>query len=453
MDTKIPSALLQDLGANFTCTDKKWIVSAWKPDDCEYSPTDLGLTIHDMPLNRKSSSQPSLRLRLTAAAESIVRGGHPWVFAQSVREQNREGTTGELAIIFDRQDRFLAVGLFDAESPLRVRILHVGKPQAIDVQWWRRRAEKAFALRKSLFGADTTGFRCINGENDGWPGLVLDQYDTARVLKLYTAAWLPRLPEMGDLLHGGHRLILRLSRNIQKHALQDFSLKDGEILHGPALEGPVIFLENGLRFEADVIQGQKTGFFLDQRENRRLVEGLASGRSVLNLFSYSGGFSLYAARGGASSVCSLDISEHALASAVRNFGLNQTIPSVAHCRHETIQADVFGWLWGRPERRFDLIVLDPPSMARRETEREEALRAYGKLMSASITLLSKNGVLVAASCSAHVSADEFFAAARESAHQSGRRFEELRTTRHPDDHPATFPEGEYLKCVYFRFLG
>ena len=394
------------------------------------------------------SCRASLRLRITAAAESIVRGGHPWVFAQSVRGQNRPGATGELAVIFDRADRFLAVGLFDAQSPIRVRILHAGKPQKIDSPWWQQRAANAFALRRGLFDPPTTGFRCINGENDGWPGLVLDQYDTTRVLKLYTAAWLPRLGETADLLKGEGRLVLRLSRNIQKQALDDFGLKDGQILHGAALDGPVIFLENGLRFEADVLRGQKTGFFLDQRENRRNVGALAQGRSVLNLFSYSGGFSLYAARGGAASVCSLDISEHALAAARRNFALNQDQPAVARCRHETVQADAFVWLRQNPEQRFDLIVLDPPSLARRESEKDDAITAYAKLIEASLARLNKSGILVASSCSAHVSADEFFNLARASAQKSGRKFNELRTTRHPADHPATFPEGEYLKCIY-----
>jgi len=399
----------------------------------------------------KGKTQPSLRLRITATAETIVRGGHPWVFAQSVREQNRPGETGELAVIFDRADRFLAVGLYDAQSPIRVRVLHTAKPQPIDHPWWQRHAANAFALRQNLFDAQTTGFRCINGENDRWPGLVLDQYDTTRVLKLYTAAWVPRLDEMADLLKGEGRLVLRLSRNIQKQALDNFGLKDGRILHGAALDGPVIFLENGLRFEADVLRGQKTGFFLDQRENRRNVEALAQGRSVLNLFSYSGGFSLYAARGGATTVCSLDISEHALAAARRNFVLNHDHPAVARCRHDTIQADTFVWLRQKAEQRFDLIVLDPPSLAKRELEREEAIAAYAKLIEASLARLKKNGVLVAASCSAHVSADEFFNLARATAQKSGRRFNELRTTRHPADHPVTFPEGEYLKCIYLGF--
>jgi len=397
-------------------------------------------------------AKPSLRLRITAAAETIVRGGHPWVFAQSVREQNRPGATGELAVIFDRNNRFLAVGLYDAQSPIRVRVLHAGKPQQIDSQWWQQRTAAACAIRQNLFDSQTTGYRCINGENDGWPGLVLDQYDTTRVLKLYTAAWLSRLDEMVVLLKGKGRLVLRLSRNIQKQAHDDFALDDGQILHGAPLEGPVLFMENGLRFEADVLRGQKTGFYLDQRENRRNVESLAQGRSVLNLFSYSGGFSLYAARGGAARVCSLDISEHALAAARRNFALNQGHPTVAQCRHETLQTDAFLWLRQNPDERFDLIVFDPPSLAKRETEKEDALAAYAKLIEASLARLQKNGILVAASCSAHVSADEFFNLTRAAAQKSGRKFNELRTTRHPADHPATFPEGEYLKCIYLGFV-
>jgi 23S rRNA (cytosine1962-C5)-methyltransferase len=394
---------------------------------------------------------PSLRLRITAAAETIVRGGHPWLFAQSVREQNRPGQSGELAVLFDRADRFLAVGLYDAHSPIRVRILHRGKPQQINQQWWQDQAARALAVRQGMFDAHTTGFRCINGESDGWPGLVLDQYDTTRVLKLYTGAWLPRLDEIATLLKGEGRLVLRLSRNIQKQARDDFGLDDGGILHGAPLQGPVLFLENGLRFEADVLRGQKTGFFLDQRENRRNVGTLSAGRSVLNLFSYSGGFSLYAARGGATSVCSLDISEHALAAARRNFALNAEHPAIAQCRHDTIQADAFIWLRQKPERRFDLIVLDPPSLAKRESEKADAIAAYTKLIEASIARLNKNGALVAASCSAHVSAEEFFSLARATAQKTGRKFNELQTTRHPADHPATFPEGEYLKCIGLNF--
>ena len=336
-----------------------------------------------------NSKTPALRLRLTAAAEARVRGGHPWVFAASVRRQNRVGKTGELALLYDRKDEFLAAGLFDADSPIRARVLHVGKPLAINLAWWRQHWEQARARRAGLFDDRTTGYRCINGESDGWPGLVLDRYDTTLALKLYTAAWLPRLGEVVELLATGeNRIVLRLSRNIAPLAQEQFGRADGQILHGAAPDGPVVFQESGLRFEADVLRGQKTGFFLDQRENRRTVESLAAGRRVLNLFSYSGGFSLYAARGGAASVCSVDISGQALAAAERNFALNRNDPAVAACPRETAQADVFCWLREAAARRFDLIVLDPPALAKRQSERAEALRAYSRLLAGAMERLN-----------------------------------------------------------------
>lgn len=401
-----------------------------------------------------SAKIPALRLRVTATAETILRSGHPWLFAESVREQNRDGQPGELAVVFDRNDTFLAIGLFDPDSPLRVRILHSGKPQRIDADWWQNRLTETMQRRAGLFDAQTTGYRWINGESDGWPGLVLDRYDATLVLKLYTPAWLPRLEEIAPIISAhlpSERLVLRLSRNMQQVAQNQFKLTDGQILRGPTLDGAVIFLENGLRFEADVLRGQKTGFFLDQRENRLRVESLAQGRDVLNAFSFSGGFSVYAARGGARSVTDLDISAHALESARRNFALNQANAAVKTCRHETIQTDVFEWIAGNAKRKFDLIVLDPPSLAKREAERAGAVQAYGKLARHAIGHLNAGGILVAASCSAHVSADEFFTMLRETARSSGRQFTELQTTIHAPDHPATFREAQYLKCIFLQF--
>ena len=419
-----------------------------------------------------------LRLRVTAAAESRIRSGHPWLFGESVREQNREGAPGELAVIYDRQNRFLAIGLFDPDSPLRVRVLHAGKPVTIDPAWWRQRFGEAVRRRDGMFNRQTTGYRCINGESDGWPGLVVDRYDTTLVLKLYSAAWLPRLNEIADLLSelpAVDRIVLRLSRNIQPVANASFGIGEGLLLSrsvgelanrsaalthsitgspvcGPTVDvAPVVFRESGLSFEADVLRGQKTGFFLDQRENRRIVESLARGSDVLNAFSFTGGFSVYAARGGAKSVIDLDMSASAIAGATRNFELNHNQVNATRCRHETIRADAFDWLAANKGRQFDLVILDPPSLARRECERGGAIPAYGRLAYAGIGHLRTGGVLVAASCSAHVSADEFYGAVRDAAKRARRRFTELRSTSHPPDHPATFPEAHYLKCIYLRF--
>ncbi len=315
-------------------------------------------------MNSPAASQTAatrLRLRITAAAESIVRAGHPWLFADSIHEANRDGQLGEFAVIYDRQDKFLAIGLFDPDSPIRVRILHAGKPTTIDAAWWQARLDQALVRREGLFDANTTGYRLIHGESDGWSGLVLDRYDTTLVLKIYTAAWLPRLDGLLALFQEKipcERIVLRLSRNIQAVAeRRSPTRRDGEVAFskfaGSETGAPIIFQEHGIRFEADVLRGQKTGFFLDQRENRREVETLARGRRMLNAFSFSGGFSVYAARGGAKSVTDLDISAHALESAKRNFALNQNFPGIAACHHETVQADTFAWLEKKPEK-FDL---------------------------------------------------------------------------------------------------
>ena len=402
-----------------------------------------------------SKAPPRLRLRVTAGAEQHIRAGHPWVFSDSVKEQNRAGSAGELAVIFDRNDKFLAVGFFDPESPIRVRILHVGKPLTIDAAFWQARLEAALKRREGLFDANTTGYRLINGESDGWPGLVLDRYDTTLVLKIYTAAWVERLEEITRLIQARlqpKRVVVRNSRNIEttaqaKGARSSSSARNDQEHAEPELGAPVVFVENGIRFEADVWKGQKTGFFLDQRENRRLVESLARGRTVLNAFSFSGGFSLYAARGGAKWVTDLDISKHALDSAKRNFALNSGAAAIAGCRHESVQADVFEWLAGNEKRKFDLIVLDPPSLAKREAERAGAIRAYAKLAESGLNHLSPGGILVACSCSAHVTAEEFFNAVRQTTRSADRRLTELQTTRHAPDHHATFAEAEYLKGI------
>lgn len=393
-----------------------------------------------------------LRVRVSPAAERAIRSGHPWVYSDSIRDQNREGATGDLAVIFDRRDRFMAVGLWDADSPLRIRILHVGAPTTIDDAFWRSRLETALARRSGMFGPETTGYRCLYGESDGWPGLVLDRYGDTLVLKAYTAAWLSRLraiiARLRDRL-APSRLVLRFSRNT-KAAAEAAGFQDGTNAWTAADDDRVPFLENGLTFEAEVIRGQKTGFFLDQRDNRQRLERLAQGADVLNVFSYTGGFSLYAARGGARSVTDLDISAHALAQARRNFACNARIPAVASVRHEQVQADAFEWLASASKPRFDVLVLDPPSLARRESERSEALVAYGRLASSGLRLLRPGGLLLAASCSAHVSAPEFFSVVRTAAARQGRPFRELETSEHPADHAATFAEAAYLKALFLQ---
>ena len=218
-------------------------------------------------------------------------------------------------------------------------------------------------------------------------------------------------------------------------------------------DGTVRFLENGLAFETNVRFGQKTGFFLDQRENRARVGELAAGAAkVLNVFAYSGGFSLYAARNGAKEVTDIDFSKPALAASDRNFALNRNWPGVAECRHRTIPDDAFHAMRELENRkeRFDVVIVDPPSFAKAANERSQALKSYSKLAVRAVHLLKKCGLLVFASCSSRVRADELFEAVHRAASGEGRPLHELERRSEAPDHPADFKESHYLKCMYAR---
>lgn len=402
------------------------------------------------------SNQPAdvqrIAIHLTPEGERVVRGGHPWLYPEAILRQNRDGRSGDLAILFNRQSRFLAIGLYDPDSPLRVRILHKGRPVTINRAWWTEQFRRAAELRQPLLATQTDGYRLAHGENDGFPGLVVDRYADSYVMKLYTAAWLPHLDDVvAGLTAVAHpqRLLLRFSRAIQE-SMTAHGLTDGYCLLGSPPDGPIEFLENGLRFAADIVAGQKTGFFFDQRENRARVEGLANGAVVLNAFAYTGGFSLYAARGGAREVVSLDLSRPALDAAAANFALNQNHPAVAACRHELVAGDAFEEMarMGRNGRSFDLVIIDPPAFAKKASEVARAQKAYARLVRLGLLLLRPGGTLVMASCSSRVTADDFFKLVHETARGEKRPLREIARTAHALDHPIRFPEAAYLKCLF-----
>ena len=229
---------------------------------------------------------PSARrvaVRLTKDAQRQLRGGHPWVYAESITSISHDGAVGDLAVVFDDDRRFLAIGLYDPTSPIRVRVLHRGAPRPVDAAFFTERLEDALARRAAIVAdARTTAYRCVHGENDALPGLVIDRYDDVLVFKLDTPAWIAHLSTIVPLTierTGATTAVLRLSRHV-RDAAHDAALADGEVLMGPPPPSPVHFLENGLRFEADVVRGQKTGHFLDQRANRAKVRDLARGGPV-----------------------------------------------------------------------------------------------------------------------------------------------------------------------------
>jgi 23S rRNA (cytosine1962-C5)-methyltransferase len=406
------------------------------------------------PLQAVPKANPRrVAIHVNPEAERAVRGGHPWLFQDAITKLSHEGAAGDTAVVFDRKNRFLAAGLYDPYSPIRVRLLVHSEPETIAQPLFADRVHKALLARKDLENSNTTGCRLVHGANDRLAGLVIDRYDKSLAIKLDTAAWIPHLQELLHVLHEAldfERAVLRLSRHVQMNEDVLFGLADGSAIYGsPPLE-PIRFLENDLQFEADIVRGQKTGFFLDQRENRRRVEGLAGSRKVLNVFAYSGAFSLYAARGGAVLVHSLDLDRAALASAQRHFDLNRSVAAVARAEHDTLQGDAFRLLGelAAGGEHYDLVIIDPPAFARRKNDVAAALSAYERLAGLGLQVLGPDGILVTSSCSSRVTAEEFYNAVHKAARREGRLLHEIERTGHPVDHPIGFKEGAYLKTLF-----
>lgn len=397
----------------------------------------------------------TVALRVKPAAERAIRDGHPWVFEGSVVSSSHTPEPGTVVAVFDRKNRFLAAGLHDPEGPIRARLLVHGESETIGPALYRSRVAAALRLRSDVASAQTTGFRVLNGANDGMPGLVADLYGRTLVLEVFTTAWLPHLrdavPVLQELL-GPQRIVLLSSGRVAASSHTPSSVASGGILSGAPADDGVPFLETGLHFEAHPFRGHKTGFYLDQRENRRNLAARVEGKRVFNVFSYTGAFSLHGARGGAAEVVSVDRAEPVLAQARRHFDLNRDDPAVAACRHRTLRGDAFRVMdeMGARGETFDVVVIDPPSFARAARHRPKALSAYGQLTALALPLLPSGGLLVQASCSSRVAAPAFFNAVHGAARSGGRPLRELERTFHPPDHPVTFPEGAYLKCLWAR---
>ncbi|MCP4005766.1 MAG: class I SAM-dependent rRNA methyltransferase [bacterium] len=401
------------------------------------------------------ANERNVTVRVDRSGQRALRKRHPWLFESGIREQSHEGRPGDLAVVFDRARKFLAIGLYDPGSPIRVRVLHAGKPTPIDASFFSRRFAELAARRADLQRQGTDAYRLVNGDNEGMAGLVVDRYAQTLVVKLYTPAWLPHLRSaLHALLQvtAAERVVLRLSRDVSSRTSELYGLADGTLIYGAELDGPLTFQENGLRFECDPVRGQKTGFFLDQRDNRSRLETLVRGGELLNAFSYTGGFSLYAARGGARNIISLDQSAPALAASERNFALNRSDTSIATAKHQTMEADVFEALPQMQDagRRFDALVIDPPALAKRQDEVDRARAAYARLVANGVALLRPGGLLVMASCSARIDRESFFELVHRAAHDSGRPIDELARATEPIDHPVGFSEGAYLKCLFAR---
>lgn len=397
-------------------------------------------------------STNKIAIKLKPNAEVLVKKGHPWIFDQSIVKQNKEGNSGDLAIIFDgRKNQFLASGFYDPNSPIRIKVLETQPGVQINTNWFAAKIKAAFAKRTQLLQTETNSYRLIYGENDGLPSLVADVYDHVLVVKLYASFWFPYLKDVLPILieiSGAITTVLRLGRNVQKEG-NAFGLSDGQVLDGVLDQEVIVFKEHGVNFSANVIKGHKTGYFLDHRANRKRVGELAKNKTVLDVFSYAGGFSVHALVGGATSVSSLDISGPALEIAKSNAQLNEYTGT-----HKTIVGDAFEELdlLAKNHTKFDIVVIDPPSFAKSTSEVNRAISSYKKLVKLGLQLVNKNGILVMASCSSRIAYDEFFALVEEVLTNNRARYRVLETTRHDIDHPIGFKEGSYLKSMYLEIL-
>lgn len=391
-----------------------------------------------------------IAFKLTQKAEVLVKKGHPWVFDKSIVKQSADGKSGDLAILFDnRKNKFMACGFYDPSSPIRIKILQANKPANINADWFKNKIKEAYKIRVPLLKTATNSYRLIYGENDNLPSLIADVYKNTLVVKLYATFWLPYLndilPELLEI-SSTETLVLRLSRNVQKEG-NEYGLADGQVMHGTLENEVIVFEEHGVTFSANVIHGHKTGYFLDHRANRKKVGEMSKNKTVLDVFSYAGGFSVHALAGGAKAVTSLDISGPALEIAKANAKLNDFKGT-----HSVIVGDAFEAMENLAQERseFDIVVIDPPSFAKSAIEVDRAINSYKRLAKLGLRLVSKGGTLVLASCSSRITSDVFFDLMEEVMQTAKVNYNVLETTKHDTDHPIGFKEGAYLKTIYIR---
>ncbi len=398
-------------------------------------------------------------ITLREGRERSVRKHHPWIFSGAVESVTGEPGRGETVAVSSARGERLGYGSYSPASQIRVRMLSFDPPQLPDATFIRGRVAASLARRASFFAAEseTNACRLINAESDGLPGVVADQYDGHVVLQLTSAGaefWKAEIvAALREGLPGAFA-----AKSVSARTDVDVRRKEGlpcsdalELLAGDEPPAHILVGEGAIRYLVDPRHGHKTGFYLDQRDARAAVGALAKGRAVLNCFSYTGGFGLAAAAGGAEHVTQVDVSADALALAARNAELTGVADRV-----DCIEADVFKFLRQcRDARRtYDLIVLDPPKFAESKAQVMKAARGYKDINLLAMKLLNPGGILATFSCSGAMDTALFDKILAEAAEDSGRDFQMIARTRQGEDHPVAlaFPEGLYLKGVILRRL-
>jgi 23S rRNA (cytosine1962-C5)-methyltransferase len=383
-----------------------------------------------------------IKVTLKPGKEQSLLRFHPWIFSGAIEKMSGKPEEGDLVTVYSSQDTFLALGHCQIGS-IAVRVISF-QEVAIDDEFWNNKLRQCYQLRKLLGLAENPQnnvYRLVHGEGDGLPGLIIDIYDNIAVMQMHSVGMYLIREQLAKALKAiyGDRLSGIYDKSEGTIPFKaNTGAKNGYVL-GEGKPGTV--LEYGNRFLVDWIEGQKTGFFIDQRENRKLVEDYSQGKRVLNVFGYTGGFSVYALRGGATLVHSVDSSEKAIEITNQNISLN-----FPDANHESFAVDAFDFL-NNIEDPYDLIILDPPAFAKHQDALRNALQAYKRINANAMYKIKPGGILFTFSCSQVVSKEQFRQAVFSAAAMTKREVRILHQLTQPADHPVSIyhPEGEYLK--------
>lgn len=390
-----------------------------------------------------------VRLTLRRGKEESLLRRHPWIFSGAIFGTDGEPEEGDVVDVYTAEGAFIARGHCGIGS-IAVRVLTFDQAQPIDASFWVDRIREAYGVRKTLGltdSAETTCYRLVHGEGDSLPGLVVDIYGTTAVMQAHSVGMYLVRDEIAEALktiYGPDKLTAVYDKSAGTIPPKSgIKAVDGYLWRAdPADPAEEIVREGGNRFRANWEDGQKTGFFIDQRDNRALVAKYSQGRRVLNTFCYTGGFSVYALQGGATAVDSVDSSEKAIRLCAENIAL--TDPAVPH---REIAADALDFVRNMPQDAYDLVILDPPAFAKHHKVLGNALQGYKRLNAAALAKMQKGSILFTFSCSQAVSREQFRTAVFSAAAIAGRRVRILHQLTQPADHPVNIyhPEGEYLK--------
>lgn len=393
----------------------------------------------------------TIAIKLNKTAERAVKQGHPWVFEQSIdKGPENYALAGSLCVIFDqRTNKPFAFGLWDPEEIIRIKIIFKGGRLQLNTDFWKSQLKTAHSKRENLIYKGVTGYRGIHGENDGFPGLILDIYTQTGVLKIYSEVWKPHLEmliaEIKDQFNL-QTIIIRFSRKISQN--NTFAYQEGDVIGKALSDEKVAFEEYGVKFYAYTQSGHKTGFFLDQRPNRLWVQKNAKGKRVLDVFSYVGGFGIHALKGNAKSLTSIDISQHAMEVASENIKLNR----LDLLKWTPMAVDAFVALNEliQQKEQFDIVIIDPPSFAKQASEVASASKQYERLARLGRELVAPKGTLILGSCSSRISLEDFQHIHQNAKITKSNGWKYLHHTLHDDDHPITFAESNYLKTIFYQ---